>query len=265
MRSSPLWRWCAGRAAPASRMPRSFSLAHDFSRPALECLRRDLLARTLIDDLNRSSPRSTRTSSCCSPTTPAPRTGGGADNRGRALGPSCSRRRSISDASLAALIVPDKGIVLMRAARASRPWTISSSRARTASSSRWRRCAGAVIINRRNARPVSVRGSVSNSVLSAAHARRPARGRARPVPRSGRRPSSRARCALGDILARKARGSIESNYDAMSGLYTRPRSSSACARSCRARSGTRSGARSTSTPTSCTSSTTTSACTSAMP
>src|SRR5688500_14591608 len=33
---------------------RSFSLAHAFLRPALECLRRDLLARTRIDDLTRS-------------------------------------------------------------------------------------------------------------------------------------------------------------------------------------------------------------------
>src|SRR5262245_26561414 len=33
---------------------RSFALAYAFLRPALECMRRDLLARTLIDDLNRS-------------------------------------------------------------------------------------------------------------------------------------------------------------------------------------------------------------------
>ncbi len=33
---------------------RSFSLAYAFLRPALECLRRDLLSRTLIEDLNRS-------------------------------------------------------------------------------------------------------------------------------------------------------------------------------------------------------------------
>ena len=36
------------------RSARSFSLAHAFLRPALECLRRDLLARAAIDDLNRS-------------------------------------------------------------------------------------------------------------------------------------------------------------------------------------------------------------------
>src|SRR6185369_13540751 len=33
---------------------RSFALAYAFLRPALECLRRDLLARSRIDDLSRS-------------------------------------------------------------------------------------------------------------------------------------------------------------------------------------------------------------------
>ena len=44
---------------------RSFSLVHSLLRPALECLRRDLLARAAITDLNRTVMRSTKISSCC--------------------------------------------------------------------------------------------------------------------------------------------------------------------------------------------------------
>ena len=101
-------------------------------------------------------------------------------------------------------------------------------------------------------------------VLPAAACRPAADGRARAVPRRDRRPEFVDRDArLVDLLARKAAGIIESNYDAMSGLYTRPAFEQRVRAVVTKPQRTHAGARCTSTPTSCTSSTTTSACTSA--
>src|SRR4051794_38819752 len=45
---------CRPSSAGETDPVRSFALAYAFLRPALECLRRDLLARTLIDDLTQT-------------------------------------------------------------------------------------------------------------------------------------------------------------------------------------------------------------------
>ena len=60
------------RTAPTDADARSFSLAHAFLRPALECLRRDLLARAAIDDLTSHRVIARQAiSSCCSRIPPA--------------------------------------------------------------------------------------------------------------------------------------------------------------------------------------------------
>jgi diguanylate cyclase (GGDEF)-like protein len=200
---------------------RSFTLAHAFLRPALECLRRDLLSRSVIEDLSRSVSSLDKDLELLLTDTAGSRTGVGSDN--------ADELKSIVQQSMdhlgcvtAALIVPDKGIVLMRAA----PGQTSADNQLVARTHRQLLSMAQmrhepVIINRLNPNGT---GAVPFRILSC------------PLLQSGGKvigvlalfrdqsaSEFTARDArIGDILARKAHGVIESNYDAMSGLYTRP-------------------------------------------
>jgi hypothetical protein len=71
---------CRPNSTGESDAARSFTLAHAFLRPALECLRRDLLARTLIDDLNRAVSSLDKDLELLLTDTAGSRTGAGGDN-----------------------------------------------------------------------------------------------------------------------------------------------------------------------------------------
>jgi len=96
---------------PADGDSRSFSLVQALLRPALECLRRDLLSRAAITDLNRTVHALDKDLELLL-TDPASRATGsdGADELKGLLQQANEHLRC----TMAALIVPDKGIVLMR-------------------------------------------------------------------------------------------------------------------------------------------------------
>ena len=58
--ASSCWRCsrsCAGRATRRTSKPHDFSFAHSLLAPALECLRRELMAHATIEDLNHDRRR----------------------------------------------------------------------------------------------------------------------------------------------------------------------------------------------------------------
>ncbi len=200
---------------------RSFTLAHAFLRPALECLRRDLLARTLIDDLNRAVSSLDKDLELLLTDTAGSRTGAGGDNSDE-LKTIVHQAMDHLGCVTAALIVPDKGLVIMRAAAGQTSadnQLVARTHRQLLSMAQMR--PEPVIINRLNP---SGAGAVPYRILSCPLLQ--AGGKAIGVLALFRERSAvefTARDArIGDLLARKAYGVIESNYDAMSGLYTRP-------------------------------------------
>ena len=200
---------------------RSFALAYAFLRPALECLRRDLLARTLIEDLNRSVTSLDKDLELLLTDTAAT-PGITASDHSDELKAIVQQSMEHLGCVIAALIVPDKGIVLMSTA----PGQVSADNQLVARTHRQLLSMAQmrqepVIINRANASggsavpyrilscPLLQTGSKAVGVLAVFREQSGAEF----TPRDAR---------IGDILARKAHGVIESNYDAMSGLYTRP-------------------------------------------
>lgn len=93
---------------------RSFALAYAFLRPALECMRRDLLARTLIEDLNRSVTSLDKDLELL--LTDSVNAGAAASDNTDELKSIVQQAMDHLGCVIAALIVPDKGIVQMRTA-----------------------------------------------------------------------------------------------------------------------------------------------------
>ena len=211
---------CRPSSAGDTDPVRSFALAYAFLRPALECLRRDLLARTLIDDLNRSVTSLDKGLELL--LTDGVSAGAAASENSDELKAIVQQAMEHLGCVIAALIVPDKGIVLMRTAPgqpAADNQLVARTHRQLLSMAQMRH--EPVIINRFNANggaPVPYRilscpllqtGGKNMGVLALFREQ----GSAEFTPRDAR---------IGDILARKAHGVIENNYDAMSGLYTRP-------------------------------------------
>jgi len=213
---------CRPNSTGESDASRSFSLAHAFLRPALECLRRDLLARTLIDDLSKSVTSLDKDLELLLTDTVGARTGSGADNADE-LKMITQQAMDHLGCVTAALIVPDKGIVMMRTA----PGQTSADNQLVARTHRQllsmaQMRSEPVIINKLNP---SGGAAVPYRILSCPLLQQVG-GKVIGVLALFRDQSAAeftARDArIGDLLARKAFGVIESNYDAMSGLYTRP-------------------------------------------
>ena len=200
---------------------RGFSLAHAFLRPALECMRRDLLARALIDDLTGTVTALDRDLELL--LTDASRNGPGPGSEADELKGIVQQALEHLKCMTAALIVPDKGIILTRAVCEQSPadhQLVARTHRQLLSMAQMRR--EPVIINKLGGGaaapaipyrilscPLHQHGGKTVGVLA--------------MFRDVHGPEFTPRDArLGDILARKANGVIESNYDAMSGLYTRP-------------------------------------------
>jgi diguanylate cyclase (GGDEF)-like protein len=201
---------------------RGFSLAYALLRPALECLRRDLLARAAIDDLSRSVSSLDKDLELLLTDSVAARTAAGSDGADE-LKSIVQQAMEHLKCATAALIVPEKGIVLMRAASGQMPadnQLVARTHRQLLSMAQMRR--EPVIMNRLSpgsgapripyrilSCPLQQHGGKTIGVLA--------------LFREDSSPKFTARDArICDILARKANGVIESNYDAMSGLYTRP-------------------------------------------
>jgi diguanylate cyclase (GGDEF)-like protein len=199
---------------------RSFALAYAFLRPALECLRRDLLARTLIDDLSRSVTSLDKDLELL--LTDSAATSVTAGDNSDELKAIVQQAMDHLGCVIAALIVPDKGIVMMRTApgqASADNQLVARTHRQLLSMAQMRQ--EPVIINRPSA---NGSGAVPYRILSCPLLQ--TGGKTVGVLALFREQSANeftSRDArIGDILARKAHGVIESNYDAMSGLYTRP-------------------------------------------
>jgi diguanylate cyclase (GGDEF)-like protein len=202
---------------------RSFSLAYAFLRPALECLRRDLAARAAIDDLNRSVSSLDRDIEMLLTDAVSARATTGNDGTDE-LKNIVQQAMEHLECAMAALIVPDKGIVLMRAAsgRSSADnQLIARTHRQLLSMAQMRR--EPVIINRLNLGTGSAGIAMPFRILSCPLQQ--VGGKASGVLALFREDSAEEftprDARFGDVLARKANSVIESNYDAMSGLYTR--------------------------------------------
>lgn len=211
---------CRPSSSGESDPARSFSLAHAFLRPALECLRRDLLARALIDDLNRSVSSLDKDLALLLTDAAGSRTGTAGDNADE-LKSLVQQAMDHLECVTAALIVPDKGIVLMRSSAAQSSadnQLVARTHRQLLSMAQMRQ--EPVIINRLNNNGTRVPYRILSCPLLQTGGRAIGLLALFRDPEAAEFTSRDAR--IGDILARKAHGIIESNYDAMSGLYTRP-------------------------------------------
>ena len=201
---------------------RSFSFAYALLRPAIECLRRDLMARVAIDELNR-------TVTALDKDLELLLADGAADHKSQRDDGADDLKGILQQATehlrcaTAALIVPDKSIALVRSRSKERPGDmqlVARAHRQLLSMAQMRR--EPVIINK--LAPNSALGIIPYRILSCPL--RSMSGRTIGVLVMFREEVGEdyidRDARLGDILARKAVGIIESSFDALSGLYTRP-------------------------------------------
>jgi diguanylate cyclase (GGDEF)-like protein len=201
---------------------RSFSFAYALLRPAIECLRRDLMARVAIDELNR-------TVSALDKDLELLLADGAADHKSQHDDGADDLKGILQQATehlrcaTTALIVPDKSIALVRSRNKERPsdmQLVARAHRQLLSMAQMRR--EPVIINK--LAPNSTLGIIPYRILSCPL--RSLSGRTMGVLVMFREDVGDdfvdRDARLGDILARKAVGIIESSYDALSGLFTRP-------------------------------------------
>lgn len=198
---------------------RGFSFAYALLRPALECLRRDLVARAAIDALSRTVETRDKDLELLLADGNAERPAGdGADELKGIL----QQALDHIGGTTAALIVPEKSIALLRsnAARPADMQLVARAHRHLLSMAQIRR--EPIIINR--LMPNSALGVIPYKILSCAlHS---GAGKALGVLALFREdagaPFVERDARLTDVLARKAVAIIESSYDSLSGLYTRP-------------------------------------------
>jgi len=198
---------------------RGFPFAHSLLRPALECLRRDLISRAAIDHLHRTvSSRDKDLELLLADGAPDRPAGDSADELKSILQQAVEHVH----VTTVALIVPDKSIALLRSStqRPADTQLVARAHRHLLSLAQIRR--EPVIINK--LAPNSAMGILPYKILSCAL--RSAAGKAIGVLALFREELgdvfSDRDARLAEILARKAVGIIESSFDAMSGLYTRP-------------------------------------------
>ena len=199
--------------------PREFSFTQSLLRPAIECLRRDLLARMAIDNLNRTVSDLDKDLELMlneAGDSTSVSTGGTDDLKGL-----LQNAVEHLKCGMAALMVPEKGIVLVRSAanRSADNQLLARTHRQLVSMAQMRR--EPTIMN--HLAQSEALGPIPYRILSCPV--RHAVGRTIGVLalfRDNSSPEFVDRDArIADILARKAAGVIETNYDTMSGLYTR--------------------------------------------
>ncbi len=206
------------RAAPNDGEPRAFSFAHQLLRPALECLRRELLTMQTIDDLKSAMGELDEDLELLlADAADANTAADGADELKSLL----QRMVVHLKCTVAALIVPEKGIALVRGASDSKADGQLIARAHRQLLQIATVNTHPVIINDAHAGPLAsliscralvcpVRNGNGRGMGVLALLRDPLVREFRP--RDGR---------VAEILARRAAIVVGSHYDALSGLYTR--------------------------------------------
>jgi diguanylate cyclase (GGDEF)-like protein len=211
---------CRSNGSADTPESRGFSLTYAFLRPALECMRRDLLSRRLIDDLTGTVSALDRDLELL--LTDDSRPGTSASSETDELKGIVTHALDHLKCATAALIVPDKGIVLLKAASGQSTvdnQLVARTHRQLLSMAQMRR--EPVIINKLN--PAAGQQQIPYRILSCPLQQSTKTIGVLALFRDAQSPEFTARDArFADILARKAHGVIESNYDAMSGLYTRP-------------------------------------------
>ena len=207
------------RPMPNESEPRGFSFAHSLLRPALECLRRELLAMQAIEDLKAAvGELDEDLDLLLADATNANMAPDGADELKSLL----QRMVTHLNCTVAALIVPEKGIALVRGATDSKADGQLIARAHRQLLQIATANAHPVILNDPQSGPLAnvitcralvcpVRNGAGRGMGVLALLRDPlVRGEFRA--RDGR---------VAEILARRAAVVVASHYDALSGLYTR--------------------------------------------
>ncbi len=206
------------RPAPNEADVRPFSFAHSLLRPALECLRRELLAMLAIDDLkSQLGELDEDMELLLADATDANMAPDGLDELKSLL----QRMVTHLKCTVAALIVPEKGIALVRGATDSKADGQLIARAHRQLLQIATTNAHPVILNDAQAGPLAsviscralvcpVRNGSGRGMGVLALLRDPRVREFRP--RDGR---------VAEILARRAAAVVASHYDALSGLYTR--------------------------------------------
>jgi diguanylate cyclase (GGDEF)-like protein len=209
------------RASEAQeRKNHDFSFASALVAPALECLRRELIARATIDELSGAVGGLDKDLNLLLAHGGAEQSPAGADGANE-LQLLLQQTIEHLRARTGALLVPEKAVMLLRSADGTPPDSQFLMRVH-------RRL---LTLAQEQREPV-----ILNETLSAAADSFPYRVLCCPLrSRAGRaigvlallrdpsaEPFSERDAHVAEILARKAIGVIESNYDALSGLYTRP-------------------------------------------
>ena len=210
---------CRNNAEGHAGEETGFTFAHALLRPAIECLRRELLSRNAITTLNRAvSSRDQDLQLLLADGALERSTTEGTDTLNAILAQALEH----VGAATAALIVPDKNLALLRS-RTQRPADaelVARARRQLLSLAQIRR--DPVIINK--LAPNSIMGIMPYKILSCAL--RSNTGKTIGVlalfhDELGH-PFTERDARLGEALARKAVAAIEINYDSLSGLHTRP-------------------------------------------
>ena len=206
------------RPAPNESEPRGFSFAHSLLRPALECLRRELLTMNIIEDLKSSvNELDEDLELLLADAADANMAPDGADELKSLL----QRMVGHLKCTVAALIVPEKGIALVRGASDSKADGQLIARAHRQ----------LLQIATANAHPVIINDAHTGPLANVISCRalvcpvRNSAGRGMGVLALLRDPQVRGFRArdgrVAEILARRAAIVVASHYDALSGLYTR--------------------------------------------
>ena len=207
------------RTAEVEAEEQSFAFAHALLRPALECLRRELLSRSAIANLNTAVTAREQDLELLLADGALDRTAiGNADELEAILSQAIERVGAVT----ASLIVPDKSIALLRSKvpRSSDTELVARARRQLLSMAQIRR--DPVIINK--LAPDSLMGLLPYKILSCAL--RSSAGKTVGVLALFREdlgnPFTPRDARMAEALARKAVAVIDANYDSLSGLHTRP-------------------------------------------
>ena len=209
---------CRRAAGAAGQDPGGFSLTHALLRPALECLKRELIARAGIRSLNPTVSALDRDLELV--VADAAQLGAaesGADELASLVQSAVEHLKC----DMGVLIVPDKGIAALRARRGERPDAQLLARTHRHLISMCRLRNEAVVVNR--IAPSESLGVIPYRILCCPI--RHSSGRtigAFALFRSASASELTQRDArLAEVVARRAAGLIDSQYDSLSGLFTR--------------------------------------------
>ncbi|HUN27651.1 MAG TPA: bifunctional diguanylate cyclase/phosphodiesterase [Steroidobacteraceae bacterium] len=210
---------CRRAAGAVGQETGAFALTHALLRPAVECLRRELISRAAICSLNRAVSDLDRDLELL--VADAAQLGAvesGADELASLVQSAVEHLKC----EMGVLIVPEKGIAVLRARRGERPDAQLLARTHRHLVSMCRLRADPVIVNR--IAPSESLGVIPYRILCC------------PIRQSGGKTLGafalfRSQSAseltqrdarLAEVVARRAAGIIDAQYDALTGLFTRP-------------------------------------------